>query len=104
MRSLPSSRSCANQGPLIRPALESAIGEDPEHPEIFILFGNLALAERRVTDAAVHFEKAKILAAAETMDRRSSGAASTASSIKVTRSWPRAEATGRPRGRPWVIG
>ncbi len=53
----------SNQGPLIRPALESAIGEDPEHPEIFILFGNLALAERRLTDAAVHFEKAKTLAA-----------------------------------------
>jgi len=53
----------ANQGALIRPALESAIGEDPEHPEVFILFGDLALAEGRVTDAAVHFEKARGLAA-----------------------------------------
>jgi len=53
----------ANQGALIRPALESAIAEDPEHPEVFILFGNLALVESRVTDAAVHFEKAKGLAA-----------------------------------------
>jgi tetratricopeptide (TPR) repeat protein len=52
----------SNQGALVRPALESAIGEDPEHPEVFILFGNLALAEGRVTDAAVHFEKAATLA------------------------------------------
>ena len=53
----------ANNGPLIRPALEKAIAEDPEHPEVFILFGNLALAESRATDAAVHFEKARALAA-----------------------------------------
>jgi len=53
----------SNQGALIRPALESAFGEDPDHPEVFILFGNLALAEGRVTDAAVHFEKARGLAA-----------------------------------------
>ena len=30
---------------------------------MFILFGNLALAEGRFTDAAVHFEKAMSLAA-----------------------------------------
>ena len=59
----PSSHFFRNEGALIRPALESAIGEDPEHPEVFILFGNLALAEGRVTDAAVHFEKARGLAA-----------------------------------------
>ncbi len=53
----------SNQGALIRPALEKAIAEDPEHPEVFILFGNLALAESRATDAAVHFEKARRLAA-----------------------------------------
>ena len=52
----------SNQGLLIRPALEKAIAEDPEHPEVFILFGNLALAESRATDAAVHFEKARRLA------------------------------------------
>ena len=33
------------------------------HPEVFILFGNLALAENRLTDALVHFEKATALAA-----------------------------------------
>jgi len=62
----------SNQGALIRPALESAIAEDHEHPEVFILFGNLALAEGRVTDAAVHFEKARGLATGKrwTADQR----------------------------------
>jgi Tfp pilus assembly protein PilF len=53
----------SNQGQLIRPALERAVAADPEHPEIYILFGNLALAEGRLTDASLHFEKAKALAA-----------------------------------------
>jgi tetratricopeptide (TPR) repeat protein len=53
----------SGQGALIRPALERAVTEDGGHPEVFILFGNLALSERRLTDAAVHFEKAKALAA-----------------------------------------
>ena len=52
----------SNQGALIRPALERAVGEDSKHPEVFILFGNLALTEARLTDAAVHFEKATALA------------------------------------------
>ncbi len=46
------------------------MSEDAEHPEVFILFGNLALAENRATDAAVHFEKAKALAAGEALDDR----------------------------------
>ncbi len=54
-----------NQPTLIRPALERAVGQAPEHPEIYILFGNLALLENRVTDAALHFEKAKTLATAK---------------------------------------
>jgi tetratricopeptide (TPR) repeat protein len=54
-----------NQGALIRPALERAVAEDGQHPEVFILFGNLALAEGRVTDAAVHFEKATSLSSAK---------------------------------------
>ncbi len=40
------------------------MAEDAGHPEVFILFGNLALAETRVTDAAVHFEKATSLSGA----------------------------------------
>lgn len=55
----------SNQGAIIRPALERAVSEDAEHPEVFILFANLALAENRETDAAVHFEKAMSLAAAK---------------------------------------
>jgi tetratricopeptide (TPR) repeat protein len=54
----------SNQGPLIRPALERAVAADPQHPEVYILFGNLALAESRLTDSSLHFEKAKALAAA----------------------------------------
>jgi predicted Zn-dependent protease len=55
----------SNQGPLIRPALERAVAADPDHPETYILFGNLALAESRLTDSLLHFEKAKALGAAE---------------------------------------
>ncbi len=55
----------SNQIALVRPALETAVVQAPDHPEIYILFGNLALLENRVTDAALHFEKAKALAAAE---------------------------------------
>lgn len=55
----------SSQGSLIRPALELAVSEDAEHPEVFILFGNLALVENRLTDAALHFEKATSLAAAK---------------------------------------
>lgn len=61
-----------NQGGLVRPALERAIGEDADHPEVYILFGDLALMEGRLTDGAVHFEKARALAMAKrwTADQR----------------------------------
>ena len=52
-----------HQAALIHPALERATGEDPAHPEVFLLFGDLALREGRLTDATVHFEKATALAA-----------------------------------------
>jgi tetratricopeptide (TPR) repeat protein len=51
-----------NQLALMRPALERAFGEDPAHPQVFVLFGDLALREGRWTDAALHFEKATALA------------------------------------------
>ncbi len=51
----------ANQGGMIRPALERAVAEDGEHPEVYILFGNLALMEGRLTDGAVHFDRARAL-------------------------------------------
>jgi tetratricopeptide (TPR) repeat protein len=47
---------------LIRPALERAVAEDPGHPEVFLLFGDLAWLDGRLTDASVHFEKAMTLA------------------------------------------
>lgn len=56
------------QPALVRPALERAITEDRQHPEVFLLFGNLALMEGRTTDGAVHFEKARGLAAAKRWD------------------------------------
>jgi predicted Zn-dependent protease len=37
--------------------------EDADHPEVFILFGNLALQEGRLTDSTIHVEKATALAA-----------------------------------------
>jgi tetratricopeptide (TPR) repeat protein len=52
----------SNQGAMIRPSLERSVAEDAEHPEVYILFGNLALVEGRPTDAAVHLEKARALA------------------------------------------
>jgi tetratricopeptide (TPR) repeat protein len=61
-----------NQIRLVRPALETAVARAPDHPEIYILFGNLALLENRATDAALHFEKVRALAANErwTADQR----------------------------------
>jgi hypothetical protein len=46
-----------NQAALVRPALEQGSAEDSEHPEVFLLFGELALREGRLTDAAVHFQE-----------------------------------------------
>lgn len=48
-----------NQG---RAALEQAAVESPEHPEIYLVFGRLALQEGRPTDAQLHFNKALELA------------------------------------------
>ena len=61
-----------NQIRLVGPALETAVAQAPDHPEIYILFGNLALLENRATDAALHFEKATTLAATRnwTTDQR----------------------------------
>lgn len=48
---------------LARSALELAAREDRKHPEVYLLFANLALLEGRQTDAAVHLEKAATLSA-----------------------------------------
>jgi tetratricopeptide (TPR) repeat protein len=50
---------------LARLGLERAVVENPDHPEAFLLFGELALREGRWTDAALHLARARDLAAAE---------------------------------------
>jgi len=44
--------------PPARVAMEQAAAEEPEYPGVYLTLAELALAERRVTDALVHFEKA----------------------------------------------
>jgi len=43
--------------PPARVALEQAVTEEPDYPGVYLTFGELALAERRLTDALLHFEK-----------------------------------------------
>jgi tetratricopeptide (TPR) repeat protein len=50
---------------LVRPALERAVGANADHPELYLLFGELAVREARWTDAALHFARARGLAAAD---------------------------------------
>jgi tetratricopeptide (TPR) repeat protein len=45
-----------------RDVLEQAAVESPEHPEIYLIFGRLALQEGRLTDARLHFDTAAELA------------------------------------------
>ena len=93
----------SNQIALVRPALETAVAQAPDHPEIYILFGNLALLENRATDAALHFEKAKGWRR-RSAGRPTSGVGSIDSVIRAMRCWPRAAATGRPHGQRWRRG
>jgi tetratricopeptide (TPR) repeat protein len=51
-----------NQLPQGRAALEQAAIESPSHPELYLVFGRLALQEGRLTDAQLHFDKAIELA------------------------------------------
>jgi tetratricopeptide (TPR) repeat protein len=48
----------ANQNQQGRMLLERAAAQGPEHPDIYLLFGQIALLEHRVTDAALAYEKA----------------------------------------------
>jgi tetratricopeptide (TPR) repeat protein len=50
-----------NQAPAGRTALEQAAVDEPEHPEIYVIFGKLALQDNRITDAHLHFDKASVL-------------------------------------------
>jgi len=51
--------------PMVRGQLELAASEDPGHPEVYLTNAQLALAERRITDALLSGEKALALAAAD---------------------------------------
>jgi tetratricopeptide (TPR) repeat protein len=51
-----------NQAKQGRDVLEQAALETPEHPEIYLIFGRLALQEGRLTDARLHFNRATELA------------------------------------------
>ncbi len=53
----------AKQGALARQHLELAATEDPRHPEVYLLNGNYALGEGRVTDAYLSCQTALQLAA-----------------------------------------
>jgi tetratricopeptide (TPR) repeat protein len=59
----------ANQVNAARPLLERAAVERPDLPEVFLVFGRLALAEGRMTDAWLQFEHADQLARAERFSR-----------------------------------
>lgn len=47
-----------NQIALGRSLLEQTAIDHREHPEVYLLFGNLALAEGQLTDAILHYERA----------------------------------------------
>lgn len=51
----------ANQAARGRLELEQAADEAPAHPEVYAVLGKLALAERRLTEAGLDFEKAAAL-------------------------------------------
>lgn len=51
----------ANQAYLARMALEKAVVDEPNDPESYVILGNVALQERRITDAALLYGKASDL-------------------------------------------
>jgi tetratricopeptide (TPR) repeat protein len=51
----------SNQGFLARMALERTVMNEPKDPEAFVILGNIALQERRITDAQLLFLKAQQL-------------------------------------------
>jgi tetratricopeptide (TPR) repeat protein len=48
----------ARQTAQSRLMLEQAAAESPDHPDVYISMGNMALSDGRVTDAMLHFERA----------------------------------------------
>ncbi len=50
-----------NQAGAVRSSLESAVLEAPDDPEVYVIMGDIALRERRVTEAGLLFAKASSL-------------------------------------------
>lgn len=57
----------ANRIPEARANLEQTAAEHPDDPGTYLSFGQLALAEGRLTDALLHFDKAQTLAASKSV-------------------------------------
>jgi Tfp pilus assembly protein PilF len=49
-----------------RAALEQAVVENPELPDVYLVFGRLAVHDNRLTDAQLQFDKALALSASDT--------------------------------------
>lgn len=62
-----------NQIPLGRAALETASVEAPKYPGVYLVFGDLAVSEGRLTDALVHYERAATLARSEQWTEKQRG-------------------------------
>ncbi len=55
--------SQANQGNAVRVSLEKAVVEAPADPEAYVIIGDIAMAQGRVTEASLLFDKAQQLLA-----------------------------------------
>jgi tetratricopeptide (TPR) repeat protein len=55
----------AEQPDAARIVLEQAVAENPGHPEAYLIFGSGAIQQGRLSDAALNFEKALLLARSE---------------------------------------
>ena len=62
--------SAAKDGNRARQYLEQAVRDDPKDPEAFVIFGDSALQQRRITDAALLFSKADELCSGLTGNRK----------------------------------
>jgi tetratricopeptide (TPR) repeat protein len=60
----------ADQGAAARRVLEKASAVAPDHPEIYLTFGSLALNDGRASDAQLNFEKAQALAGSAKGDEK----------------------------------
>jgi tetratricopeptide (TPR) repeat protein len=94
----------AGQGVPARRALERAAVEAPGHPEVYLTFGSLALAEGRLNDARLNFEAAMALIGSGQWDAgrarlfRRESLSGLASVAEAREDWP----TARDRLHAWL--